>query len=67
MKSKKIKRGGLNSVSDIRKARESKEWELIDTAETKNDLDYMLEEYKIAFGKGWEWKIQESDEDEEEK
>jgi hypothetical protein len=44
---------------------EGKEWELIDTTETKNDLDYMLEEYKIAFGKSWEWKIQEIDEEEE--
>ncbi len=38
---------------------EGKEWELIDTAKDKKELDYLLGEYKLAFGKGWEWKIKE--------
>lgn len=38
---------------------EEKDWELIDTAEDKEELDYMLAEYKLAFGSGWKWKIKD--------
>lgn len=38
---------------------EEKDWELIDTAEDKEELDYMLAEYKLAFGSGWNWQIKD--------
>ena len=39
---------------------EEKDWELIDTAEDKEELDYMLAEYKLAFGSGWNWQIKDT-------
>ena len=34
-------------------------WENIDETETQDDLDYLLGEYKLAFGSGWQFKIKE--------
>lgn len=31
-------------------------WEEIDQAETKDDIDYLLGEYRLAFGSGWQFK-----------
>jgi len=45
---------------------EGKDWELIDTAETEKDLDYMLGEYRLAYGKGWTWRVEEVEDEEEE-
>lgn len=38
---------------------EEKEWELIDTAEDQAELKHLLEEYRLAFGSSWKWKVKE--------
>jgi|TARA_Y100000034_G_scaffold133551_1_gene199336 hypothetical protein len=35
---------------------EGGDWEEIDEAETKPDLRYLLGEYKLAFGPGWQFR-----------
>lgn len=32
-------------------------WERIDSAETKESIYYLLGEYRLAFGPGWQYKI----------
>ena len=32
-------------------------WEEIDTADTKQDAEYLLQEYRIAYGGEWRLKI----------
>ena len=32
-------------------------WEEVDEAEDKDEADYLLKEYKLAYGEGWKLKI----------
>ena len=34
----------------------TKDWQKIDQAETKEDMDYLESEYKIELGQGWLFK-----------
>jgi hypothetical protein len=39
-------------------------WEYVDKAETQGEIDYLLREYKLAFGDGWLWRIHKEENDE---
>lgn len=34
------------------------QWELIDATESKRDCDYLINEYSVAFGIGWSFKVE---------
>ena len=36
---------------------QTRPWEEIDQAETRPEINYLLAEYRLAFGPGWQFKI----------
>ena len=36
---------------------QGQDWELIDEADNREEADYLSAEYTLAFGSGWQWRI----------
>lgn len=45
-------------VYDIYGKYKAQEWEILEVGiETERDVQYLLKEYKMAFGVGWQFKV----------
>lgn len=33
------------------------DWELIDIADEDNSIEFLLAEYNMAYGAGWQWEV----------
>ena len=47
----------MKYIIECRNPRYSRTWEYCDEAEGKEEREYLLREYKMAYGAGWQFRV----------